>query len=187
MSQPLTWSFGELANLLRERVMVRHCEFPCHYDSPTWRCSLWCARTRAEHVTWASTLGTRAHSSRLSSHAPVVRLAGAAGAQRHFEGRGDLGVAHEVAVLRRQVTGPKPDWADRAVIAAQTGRLPRCLWLHRTSAARARPEDRCDRPDQAQTGRSRLDQRVLEGSVTSPENGSSEPACGFWHGIRNSG
>jgi putative transposase len=41
----------------------------------------------------ASTLGTRAHSSRLSAHAPVVRLAGAAGAQRHLEGHGDLGIA----------------------------------------------------------------------------------------------
>jgi hypothetical protein len=54
---------------------------------------LWCARPRAEHLTWSSTLGTRAHSSRLSAHAPVVRLAGTPGAQRHLEGRGDLGVA----------------------------------------------------------------------------------------------
>ncbi len=38
---------------------------------------------------------------------------------------------HEVAVLRRQVTGPKPDRAGRAVIAAMTRLLPRCLRLHR--------------------------------------------------------
>jgi hypothetical protein len=75
------------------RLRLRLAEHWPWADEITAAVTLWRAITRTWHLTWASTLCTRALPPRLPAHGPVVRLAGAARAQRYIQRRGDLGAA----------------------------------------------------------------------------------------------
>jgi hypothetical protein len=71
---------------------------------------LWSARTHAQHLTWSSNLGAHALSPRLS---PLARLFSWLALLARSDAAQDaeiLVLRHEVAVLRRQIARPKPDW-----------------------------------------------------------------------------
>src|SRR5690348_14591342 len=84
----------------------------------------WRARTRPEHLTWASisalVLFRLIYLLKVRSFSWLALLA-CSDTSKDAE---ILVLRHEVAVLRRQIARPKPDWADRAVIAALARLLP---------------------------------------------------------------
>ena len=64
----------------------------------------------------------------------MIRLFGWLALLARSDGSKDVEILvlrHEVTLLRRQVSRPKPDWADRAVIAALARLLPRHLRIQR--------------------------------------------------------
>jgi hypothetical protein len=82
-------------------------------------------------MTWASIVFGHVPSTPVFDLCPsdrLVRVARSAEASKDLE---ILVLRQEISVLRRQISRPKPDWADRAVLAALTRVLPACRRRHR--------------------------------------------------------
>ncbi|MEU8151939.1 helix-turn-helix domain-containing protein [Nonomuraea sp. NPDC048901] len=76
-------------------------------------------------------IAVRVGSSGVSDLDSGVRLVGVAGGGQASKDVEIMVLRHEVAVLKRQVVRPRPDWADRALLAALARFLPSVLRTHR--------------------------------------------------------
>jgi hypothetical protein len=92
-----------------------------------------------------------------------------------------LVLRHEVAVLRRQVTRPRPTWSDRAILAALSRLLPRGVQI----PSPCRPDTllRWHRNSSSVTGPSRTahpaDHQVTRVTAPDPADGGREPDVGI--------